>query len=126
MSISDEAENSAKIKALMTAPPVTRSKHSKMLQAVRNMSVVVAFVALALAVVAVNRQASINHDIAVSACRQDNVAKARNAQLWKYIIDLNRKANLNPTAKQAATLAAFEAEVKRTYAPLDCTRLNQQ
>ena len=36
MSISDEAANSARVRELMGAPPVTRSKHSQALQVVRS------------------------------------------------------------------------------------------
>ena len=120
MSINAQEENAARIEKLTVSPPAIRTRRSTALAVVRNFASVVAFVALGIGLLAVTQGQQTRDQQATTACVESNRVRAQVVELWQYLIDESRKARPNPTVKQAADLARFEAKVKNTYAPREC------
>ena len=112
--------NEARIAELVTTPPLVRSRRAKVYEWVRNVSLGVAYVALALGVWTSSQQGSQNHSAQVNSCVESNRVRAQVADLWQYIIAETQKQNPHPSAQQSADLAAFKKRVTDTYAPRKC------
>lgn len=63
----------------------------------------------------------------IVSCRQTNVARAENLQLWDYLLSLSSVPRAGGTAAQKAAgeklLALLHARVAQTFAPRDCDAL---
>ena len=129
MTADEKTANDKRIHELSKAPPVVLiTRRAKVLAIARNVAAVVAFVAMGLGLFLLQQQNQANHQAAqnnlntqIAVCKQSNQARAQVATLWQYIIDLSKKNNPNPTARQAQALADFQRKVNDTYAPRDCS-----
>ena len=123
MSTDEVIENDQRIKELTESPPaaaVGRSRRARYLDRVRNVAALVAFIALGLGLWTMGQQNQQTREATVTACVEGNRVRVQVKTLWQYIIDESRKANPNPTAKQAQALRAFEAKVDDIYVPRVC------
>lgn len=78
-------------------------------------------------VAAATAEANATRAASVSACQSTNVARAENAQLWRYVIGLLDMPRPGETAAQEAkgaeVIADLRARVAGTFAPRDCRKL---
>lgn len=62
------------------------------------------------------------HDSDVGNCLASNQTRAQQQQLWNDLFALSAKnATVKPTAKTVQLTNEFLGDVRRTYAPVDCS-----
>lgn len=63
-------------------------------------------------------QAETNHNAIVRNCETSNEARAKNKEIWAYL--LIQTPTTAPTPEQQAFRDSFETKVNDTFAPRDC------